>query len=26
VAKDVLTRWRRDVDYLKAIRDLTVGP
>ena len=26
VAKDVLARWRRDVDYLKAIRDLTVGP
>jgi len=25
-AKDVLTRWRRDVDYLKAIRELSSGP
>ena len=25
-AKDVLARWRRDVDYLKAIRELAVGP
>jgi len=24
-AKDVLARWRRDVDYLKAIRELTLG-
>ncbi len=24
-AKDVLASWRRDVDYLKAIRELTVG-
>ncbi len=25
-AKEALARWRRDVDYLKAIRELTKGP
>lgn len=24
-AKDVVSRWRRDVDYLKAIRELESG-